>query len=113
MDYQRNSKGWLTLLEHYWIYGLLFVVVLVSVVMRGFTRLTAGAWTCLFYFTLALAAGGAVLLFYSKIPFYRQRRFFTFSAGALPESRRVFYRWGCRCILVGILLLLTLILLRP
>ena len=61
---------------------------------------------------LVVAGVGVTLIFYSKLPLYRQRRFFTFGSGALPESRRAFYRWGYRCVGFAVVLLLCLLLSR-
>jgi len=51
---------------------------------------------------------GVLLLFIAKLPLYRQRRFLTFGIRSIPESNHGFYRWGCRCSIVGCLFMLLL-----
>jgi len=41
-----------------------------------------------------LAGVGIVLLFYARLPFYRQRRFFTLGPGPLDAQHRRIYRWA-------------------
>jgi hypothetical protein len=67
---------------------------------------TAWIWAATVSFGIAML--GAVLLFVAKLPVYRQRRFFTFGIRDLPQSSRNYYRWGCRCAMVGCILMLLL-----
>ena len=53
---------------------------------------------------LTIAALGASLLFYAKLPLYHQRQFFAFGIRAIPEQRRRFYRWGVGMVVFGVLL---------
>jgi hypothetical protein len=58
-----------------------------------------------------LSAGiGVVLLFFARLPLYRQRRFFAFGSKLLDEPHRRFYRWAYRFICLGVLLLLLTLL---
>ena len=82
-----------------WIMGLmvpmaLVVSVLGSSVLFWFRRLTGIPWLWCYAVALTLAATGIGLLFYAKLPLYRQHRFFTFGSNAIPDARRSFYRWG-------------------
>jgi hypothetical protein len=92
---------------------LLLVMVLTSELFRFFSRLTGGPWIWCYFIGLAVATLGVSLLFYAKLPLYRQRRFFTFGNRALPARRRPYYRWGYRCILIGVALLGCLLLSNP
>src|SRR5262245_47797524 len=112
MDYQRQSNGLMTFLEHWWIVLVAIVAVLASQLFTFFTRLTGTPWIWCYGIGLAVAAAGASLIFYAKVPLYRQRRFLTFGSGAMPESRRPFYRWGYRCVCFAVALLLCLLLSR-
>ena len=113
MDTHRQSNGLQTFLEH-WGFLLMAIVGLLSAqVFMFFTRLTGTPWIWCYGVGLLVAAVGVALLFYSKLPLYRQRRFFTFGSAALPESRRSFYRWGYRCVGFSVALLLCLLLSRP
>lgn len=50
---------------------------------------------------LAFAGIGIVLLFVSKLPLYRQRRFFTFGPSLLDERHRRLYHWGFDFLIAG------------
>lgn len=113
MDYDRKSNGLLTFLEHWWFLSVAVVALLASQAFVFFSRLTGTPWLWCYGVALVVAAVGVALIFYAKLPLYRQRRFFTFGSGALPESRRFAYRWGYRCVLFTVALLLCLLLSRP
>jgi hypothetical protein len=89
------------------------VAILTTQVLEFFTRLSGVPWIWCYDIGLAVSAVGASLIFYAKLPLYRQRRFLTFGSRALPKSRRSFYRWGYRCVLFAAALLLCLFLSRP
>jgi hypothetical protein len=113
MEYQRNSNGLITFLEHWWLLLVAIVALLTSQLLTFFAGLTGVRWIWCYAVALAVAAVGVSLIFYAKIPLYRQWRFFTFGSGALPEGRRPFYRWGYRCVIFAVALLLCLLLSRP
>jgi hypothetical protein len=87
--------------------------LLASQVLDFFTRLSGMPWVWCYGVGLVVAAVGASLIFYAKLPLYRQRQFLTFGSRALPESSRSFYRWGYRCVLFAVALLLCLFLSKP
>ena len=66
------------------------------------------AWMWAVGVSFGVAVFGAVLLFIAKLPLYRQGRFFTFGIQALPVTSHRFYRWGCRCSLLGIVVMFIL-----
>jgi hypothetical protein len=113
MDYRSQNNGLQTFLEHWWFLSIAVIAVLTTLVLNFFTRLSGVPWIWCYVIGLAVAAVGVSLIFYAKLPLYRQRRFFTFGSRALPESRRSFYRWGYRCVLFAAALLLCLFLSRP
>jgi len=110
MDYQRKSNGLVTFLEHWWFLILPALAFVVWQLLSYFTRLTGAPWIWHYAISLAVAGVGVSLIFYAKVPLYRQRQFFRFGSGALPESRRSYYRWGYRCVIFAIVLLLCLLL---
>jgi len=67
---------------------------------------SAWLWAAALSFVIAIL--GAALLFVAKLPLYRQRRFFSFGIHNLPQSSHGYYRWGCRCAIVGCVLMLLL-----
>jgi hypothetical protein len=97
------------------VWGLLVIVAIsiaTSQVLAFFTQLTGMRWIWCYSVGIAVAAFGVSMIFYSKLPIYRERRFFTFGARALPEQRRPAYRWGYRCAIFAIVLFACLFLSR-
>ncbi|HWQ92401.1 MAG TPA: hypothetical protein VN673_12065 [Clostridia bacterium] len=112
MDYQRQSNGWMTFLEHYWLVVIAVSAVLASQLL-SFSGLTGTPWIWCYAVALLISGVGVSQIFFSKLPLYRQRRFFTFGSGAVPEGRRSVYIWGYRCVVFAVALLLCLFLSRP
>src|ERR1035437_6958326 len=113
----RTCKDWIWPPADQWIgvWGLLTIAavgIVTTWVLNFFTRLTGMPWICCYFIGTGVAALGASLIFYAKLPLYRQRRFFTFGPKALPKQRRPFYRWGYTCAFLGALLLACLLLSR-
>jgi hypothetical protein len=94
-------------------FSIALIAIVTSHLLDLFTDLSAMRWLWWYAIALAVSIFGASLILYAKIPLYRQRRFFTFGNGALPASRRAFYRWGYRCVTFAVALLLCLLLSRP
>ncbi len=113
MEYQRQSNGWMTFFEHYWFLVMVITALVASQVLSFITGLTGTPWILCYAVGLFVAGVGAALVFYSKLPLYRERRFFTFGSSPLPENRRSFYRWGYRCVIFAVALLLCLLISRP
>ncbi|MGA3266763.1 MAG: hypothetical protein ABSE16_08070 [Verrucomicrobiota bacterium] len=113
MEYRSDSNGLKTFLENWWFLYIAIVAFITSQVLDFFTRLSGTPWIWCYGIGLAVAAVGVALIFYAKLPLYRQRQFLTFGSRALPESRRSFYRWGYRCVLFAVALLSCLFLSRP
>jgi hypothetical protein len=113
MEYKSQSNGLQTFLGHWWLVLVAVIAILTTQVLEFFTRLSGTPWIWCYGIGLAVAVVGASLIFYAKLPLYRQRRFLTFGSRALPESSRSFYRWGYRCVLLAVALLLCLFLSRP
>ena len=65
----------------------------------------------LFYVALGLGCLGSILLFFARFPLYRQRRFWTFGPGALPNFHRKLY-WLAYVAIVAALLLFGIVWLR-
>lgn len=113
MDTHRQSNGLQTFLEHYWFLVMAVSALVASQLLSFFTKLTGSPWIWCYGIGLFVAVVGVVLIFYAKLPLYRERRFFTFGSATLPKSRRSFYRWGYRCVIFAVALLLCLLLSKP
>lgn len=109
METRRQSNGLTTLAEHL---GVLGTCVAVGIVSKLLITLLSRAEQCLAV-ALLVAGIGVGLIFFAKLPLYRQRRFFTFGSGVLPPGSRPFYRWGYGCVTLAATLLLWLSLARP
>jgi len=113
----RNHKEWIWPPPDQWIgvWGLLTIGLVGTFtiwVLSFFIGLTGMPWIYCYFIGIGVAALGASLVFYAKLPLYRQRRFLTFGPRAVAEQRRPFYRWGYVCALLGALLLACLLLSR-
>lgn len=113
MDYQRQSNGWVTFLEHWWFLLVAILAIVVSQFLAFFMALNGTKWIWCYGIALAVAVVGLSLIFSAKLPLYRERRFFTFGSKVVPEERRPLYRWGYRCVIFAAALLLCLVLSRP
>lgn len=113
MEYRSQNNGLPTFLEHWWLLILGASAILATQVLEFFTRLTGAPWNWCYAIALTSGAVGVSLIFYAKLPLYRQRQFFTLGSRALPENRRIFYRWGYRCVLSAVVLLACLFLSSP
>ncbi len=113
MEYQRQSDGWLTFLEHNWLVTIVISALVASRLLDFFSQLAGLPWIWCYAAALVTGGIGIAQIFYSKLPLYRQHRFFTFGSDALPADRRSHYRHGCRFILFSIALMLCLSLSRP
>lgn len=111
METHRQSNGFQTFLEHWGMSLIPAVVALItSQVLAFFTQLTGMTWNWCYAIAASTGAAAVCLLFFAKLPLYRQRRFYTFGVRALPGRRRPFYRWGYRCAVFSILLFAYLLL---
>jgi len=113
----RYFKDWIWPPADQWVgvYGLLTFAVVCIITARlldFITLLTGVLWICCYVIGIGVGAVGVGLIFYAKLPLYRERRFFEFGPRSLPENRRPFYRWGYCCALLGVLLLACLSLSR-
>jgi hypothetical protein len=60
----------------------------------------------LFYAALGTGSVGSILLFFARLPLYRQRRFWTFGPRELPSFHRKLYWLAYMFVVISILLLL-------
>ena len=98
MEYQKQSNGSHTILEH-WGFSLVAIVAAVVTplgfqVFTFFMNLSGSPWICFFVVSFALMTLGGGLIGYSKFPVYRSGHFFTFGAKSVPERLSGYYRWG-------------------
>lgn len=96
------------------LFGILFVIpaigILAAMLLPTLNALRHGAWTEAFWVALTVAVVGACLLFWARLPLYRQRRFFAFGSRALPPTSIPIYRIAYTLLIPSILFLLLLVL---
>ena len=64
----------------------------------------------LFWVALLLAVAGIVILFFARLPLYRQGKLWTFGPSGLPEKNRKLYQMAYWFIGVSVFILLVLLL---
>ena len=67
-------------------------------------------WVTTFWIALVVAVVGAGLLFWARLPLYRQKHFFSFGSRALPPSSIPIYRAAYALLIPSIVVLLFLAL---
>src|SRR5262245_31198554 len=86
-----------------------FPLMLVFLVLRApLTRAREGDFT-LFSIVCTLAVAGILLFFLSRLPLYRERRFFTFGSKGLDAPHRRLYRWAYGFIVPAVVLFVMLL----
>jgi hypothetical protein len=113
MDTHRPGNGLQTFLEHWGFLLTAIAAICASRILMFFMRLTGAAWIWFFVASFALLIAGGGLIAYAKLPVYKSGRFFTLGLKSVPEDSRVFYHWGWRTFLFGVILSLCLLLSRP
>jgi hypothetical protein len=103
---ERDSREWIWPPLGQWVllWGMLVIAIIGIVtaqVASWFRTLTHGEWIRCYNVAVLFGIIGVGLIFYAKLPAYREHRFFTFGAGALPVKRRTVYRWGYRCAILS------------
>src|SRR6266850_1201888 len=95
------------------LFGILFVIPAVAVLgamaLPALNALRHGAWVRAFWVSLAVAVLGAGLLFWARLPLYREGRFFSFGPRALPPSSVRVYRAAYALLIPSVLFLLLLV----
>jgi hypothetical protein len=89
--------------------GLLIIiptnVILAGTLLPVLSRLKTADVFDLFWIGLGLGLLGTVLLFFARLPLYRQRRFWTLGPGALPRFHRKLYWLAYTAVFIAVLLL--------
>lgn len=99
------------------LFGIYFIVVPIVLLGGwlgpGLYNAKATGDMSAFWVALVLGAVGTVLLFFARLPLYRQHRFLTFGPHELDERHKKVYWWAYGFIAVSVsLFILLLIFLR-
>jgi hypothetical protein len=73
-------------------------------------RIGCGELIAPFWIALSVATLGVLLLFWAKLPLYRERRFFSFGSRSLPAKSVPIYRVAYVLLIPSVLFLLLLVL---
>jgi uncharacterized membrane protein len=93
-------------------FGLQFIFVPIAVLAALLLPAVSAARhgdPSLLYTSMAFAVVGIVLLFFARLPLYKQHKFFTFGPTALPSFHRKLYRAAYVFICIAVVLMLLLI----
>ena len=85
--------------------GILIALILPTVSFAQNGHLVGAFWI-----TLAMAAIGVGLLFWARLPLYRQGKYFSFGSRALPRSSVLIYRTAYVLLIPSIVFLFLLFL---
>jgi hypothetical protein len=110
MEYNRENNGLKTFLENWWFLSVIALAIVTSEVLSFFYNLSGMRWICFFAGSQAFLFIGTALILRAKIPVYRSGRFFTFGPKDIPKNLAVYYHWGWRVFLFGVVLSLCLLL---
>ena len=94
------------------LFGLYFIFLPVSVLIATLLPALSAARhgdPSLLYASMAFAMIGIILLFFARLPLYKQHRFFTFGSKALPPLHRKLYRAAYVLICIAVVLMVLLI----
>ena len=89
-------------------FGLPVILLMMGIFVPGLINARQGDLT-LFWVALTFAVIGVALLFFAKLPLYRQGNYLTFGSRALSRGRRKVYRIAYIFIGAGLLLMLLLL----
>lgn len=88
-----------------WFFILPLIIVLSSAMLAALSELKAANTANLFWSGFGLGCLGIVILFFARLPLYRQRQFFKFGPGTLPPFYRKLYWLAYTIVLISLLLL--------
>jgi hypothetical protein len=100
-------SGWLAILSVYFI--ILPMGILSAMLIPALNEARHGN-PAFVYVSMTLAMVGVVLLFFARLPLYKQHKFFCFGPKALPPQQRRLYWIAYVLISMSIVLMLLLIL---
>jgi hypothetical protein len=89
-------------------FGLPVILLTMGIFVPAMVNARQGDLTLL-WVAVAFAVTGVALLFFAKLPLYRQGKYLTFGSRAMPRGRRIAYRIAYGFIGASLLLMLLLL----
>lgn len=80
------------------------IAILASMLLPVLAYIQRAEILDLFYVALGLGGAGSILLFFARLPLYRQHRFWTFGPGELPGFHRKLYWFAYLFVITSVLL---------
>jgi|SRR5580692_1023132 hypothetical protein len=96
---------WAALLSFHLIIPV--IAIIASCLLPSLSFIKSQNAVILFYAALGAGSLGSILLFFARLPLYRQRRFWTFGPRELPAFNRKLYWLAYLFVVASVLLLLT------
>src|SRR5690348_6993763 len=84
------------------------IAILTSILLPVLAYLKRAEILDLFYVALGLGGSGSILLFFARLPLYRQHRFWTIGPHELPNFHRKLY-WLAYLFVIASILLLAIV----
>jgi hypothetical protein len=97
--------------QFFLLLGIPAIAILAGVFLPILNFLKSKDSLILFYIALGAGSLGSILLFFARLPFYRQRRFWTFGPRELPTFNRKLY-WLAYLFVVASVLLFLIVWLK-
>jgi hypothetical protein len=111
----KKSSDWYIPADWAFQFSLLIVIpvttILAGVLLPALSFLKTTDAFILFYTALGIGALGSILLFFARLPLYRQRRYWTLGPRELPNLHRKLY-WLAYIFVAACVLLLTIVWLK-
>jgi hypothetical protein len=105
---KKTSSDWYLPPEVWLVLVIPTVAILSAMLLPLLARFKSGEVTGIFYAAIIGSVIGVVLLFFARLPLYRQRRFLTFGSSQLDSAHRRLYRVAYVFLGISILLLLLI-----
>lgn len=107
---EKKSSNWYVPLDIASFFIIPIIAILGGLLLPVIGQLKSGDVVAIFYAALLFGVGGTILLFFARLPLYRQRKFLSFGPSQLNGIHRKLYWFSYLLVAISILLLVLLCL---